>query len=498
MNELVNKLDYKNIFKYFQEISEIPRASGNEGEISDYLVEFAKKFNLEYIQDEAMNVIIIKESSKGEENRPAIVLQAHMDMVCEKISESTHDFEEDGIKLLVEDDFIKAQGTTLGADNGIGMAYILALLSDDEIKHPRLEAIITTDEEVGMIGAKSIDLSLLKGEFMINLDSGEEGYLLSGCAGGLTGTTEIPLERIEDYGKKIKISIRGLKGGHSGADIHKNRSNATILLGRLLFEARETLGFSLISMGGGFKDNVIPREAQAEVFIPLSMDVKEGEGDKELLERGNNFIEVVSTLLEDYKIELSASEPDFDFEIEDLGNEIYKPLMPISFEKVINLLINMPYGVQVNSSIMEGLVESSLNLGIFTVGENEAIFCNSIRSSVESYKHFLSKKLEYLASFLGGKYIVRGEYPAWEYKAESKLRNHVTKLYKEIYKDEIVVEAIHAGLECGLISEKMLGIDIVSMGPNMLDIHTVDERLSISSTIRVYKFLEQVIETEIK
>ncbi|NLP15591.1 MAG: aminoacyl-histidine dipeptidase [Clostridiales bacterium] len=483
MNKYLEKIDYKGIFKYFSEISEIPRGSGNEGEISEYLVSFAKSKGFVYNRDSANNVIIIKEATPGYENEPSIMLQGHMDMVCEKRKEHTHDFLKDGIKLLVDGDFLCADGTTLGADNGIAVAYILALLSDEELKHPRIEAVITTDEEVGMNGAKALDLSGLKSEYMINLDSEEEGYLLASCAGGLTGTCTLPLKRVEEGGKIIKINIGGLKGGHSGMDIIHNRTNANKLMARLLFDLRENNSFGVIHMEGGYKDNVIPREAFAELVI-----------DPEDFKSVSKSIDEIMQI---YKKELESSEPDLEYSIEDKGEDNCNPLHPVSFEKLLFLLVQIPYGVQVMSSDIEGLVESSLNLGIFRIEEDQAVICNSVRSSKSSYKHYISNRLKYMADFLGGEYIVRSEYPAWEFKKESKLREHLQRIYKEIHGKEMKVEAIHAGLECGLIAEKMPGIDIVSIGPDMFRVHTIDEKLSISSTIRVYRFLERVIQEKI-
>lgn len=479
MDKSLEQMDYKGIFKYFSQISKIPRGSGNEDEISEYLVSFAKNQGLEYNKDSANNVIIIKEATKGYENEPAIMLQGHMDMVCEKLKDSSHDFLKDGIKLLIDGDFLHADGTTLGADNGIALAYILALLSDDDLKHPRLEAVITSDEEVGMNGAKALDLSSLKADYMINLDSEEEGYLLASCAGGLTGTSTLPLKRVAVQGKRIKVSIGGLKGGHSGMDIVNNRSNANKLLGRLLFDLRERNTYSVLHMEGGYKDNVIPREAFAELVID-SKDYPK-------------LCENIDEIMKIYKKELAASEPDLEYKVMDMDEGDYMTLDPVSFEKLLFLLIQIPYGVQVMSFDIEGLVESSLNLGIFRLEEEQALICNSVRSSKSSYKHYISNRLEYLVSFLGGDYIVRSEYPAWEYRNESKLRDHLRNLYKEMYGKDMKVEAIHAGLECGLIAEKMPGIDIVSIGPDMSRVHTIDERLSISSAIRVYQFLERVI-----
>lgn len=482
MNKELAQLDYKNIFKYFEEISNIPRGSGNEQEISDYLVEFAKKHKLQYIQDEANNVVIVKEATPGYENVPAIILQGHMDMVCEKVKENTHDFLKDPIKLIVDGDYIHADGTTLGADNGIAVAYIMAVLSDESLEHPRLEAIITTDEEVGMKGANSLDTSMLQAKQMINLDSEEEGYLLCSCAGGITATSSLPIKRESKQGRALKISLGGLKGGHSGSDIGNKRSNANKLLGRLLFDLREEREYDLITMFGGFKDNVIPREAEAEILVSA-----EGDNDVALVK------ESIVSLMERYQKELAGSEPDLNYSVEELQSASYDVLDMVSFEKLLFLLVNMPYGVQVMSADIDGLVESSLNLGIFKILENQVEFMNHIRSSKDSYKHHLSDKLDYMVSFLGGEYYIRTEYPAWEYKQNSPLRDHIVKAYKEEYGKDMEVAAIHAGLECGIIYDKMPGIDIVSMGPDMSDVHTIEEKVSISSTIRVYKFLERII-----
>ncbi len=486
MEKILEQLDYKGIFQYFSEISAIPRGSGNEKEVSDYLVAFAKARKLEYTQDEAKNVIIIKPASPGYEDEPAVILQGHMDMVCEKRKEDTHDFLKDGIKLVVEGDYIHADGTTLGADNGIAVAYIMAVLSDETLKHPRIEAIITTDEEVGMHGAKALDLSKLQGKYMINLDSEEEGYLLCSCAGGLTGTSSFPLKRVQASGRKLKISIGGLIGGHSGIDIGNNRSNATKLLGRLLFDLRETSSYELIDMLGGFKDNVIPREANADILISTEK--------ADVLELVKKNIEAIMAI---YQKELAASEPDLNYQLEDLGEGTFDVIHPSSFEKMLFMLIHMPNGVQVMSSNIKGLVESSLNMGVFHTEADKVEMLTSVRSSSSNYKYFISNKLKYMTDFLGGEYVVRWEYPAWEFKKDSKLQQHFQKMSREFYGKEMIVEAIHAGLECGLVSEKMPGIDIVSIGPDISSVHTIEEKMSISSTVRVYQFLEKILSEKI-
>jgi dipeptidase D len=486
MNSKLEQLDYKRIFQYFEEISQIPRESGNEGEISNYLVSFAKQHKLEYTQDSANNVIIVKEATPGYEQETGIILQGHMDMVCEKVKENTHDFLKDPIKLIVDGDAIHADGTTLGADNGIAVAYILAVLSDETLKHPRLEAIITTDEEVGMKGVRALDTSSLQGKYMINLDSEEEGYLLCSCAGGISATGTLPVKREAKYGKSVKVGLSGLRGGHSGSDINKNRSNATKLLGRLLFELREKYDFDMITMMGGFKDNVIPREAEAELLISAA-------NEEALAKEYNTIKSVIAEITKVYQQELAASEPDLNVTLEDLGNDTYSVLDVKSFEKVLFLLVHMPYGVQVMSADIEGLVESSLNLGIFRIEEDRAEILQHIRSSKDSYKYYLSDRLNYMVSFVGGDYVVRSEYPAWEFKKDSALREHFKTVYRDMYGKDMEVAAIHAGLECGLLYKKMPGIDIVSIGPEMAGVHTVEEKLSISSAVRVYKFLERII-----
>lgn len=485
MDKTLEKLDYKGIFKYFSEISQIPRGSGNEMAVSNYLVDYAKQHQLEYYQDEAYNVIMVKEATPGYEDEPAIILQGHMDMICEKLKDSTHDFTKDAIKLVVDGDYLRADGTTLGADNGIAVAYILAMLSDETISHPRLEAIITTDEEVGMNGALKLDLSKLKGKYLINLDSEEEDCVLTSCAGGMRTNCTLPLNRITDTGRKLKISLGGMQGGHSGTDIHRGRANAPKLLGRLLFELRNEHLFALINAMGGFKDNVIPREAEAELLIP-------GQG-KELEEAVLKIKDTVKQLMTGFQQEMSASEPQLKYEIVDQGDSTCEVLHPVSFEKLLFMLVNMPNGVQVMSSHIPGLVESSLNLGVFKTEEENAVFISALRSSIYSYKHFMADQLNYLISFLGGEYNEYAEYPGWEYKPDSPLREKYKRLYQEQTGKKIRVEALHAGLECGIINEKLPGIDSISIGPDLFHVHTVEEKLNIPSAIRVYQLLEKTV-----
>jgi dipeptidase D len=491
MEDILKQLDYKNILYYFSEISKIPRGSGNEKAISDYLLSFAKEHQLECTQDMANNIIMIKDATPGYEEEPAIILQGHMDMVCEKQKDNSHDFLKDGIKLAVDGDYIHAIGTTLGADNGIAVAYIMAMLSDTTLEHPRLEAIITTDEEVGMNGAIALDLSNLQGKYLINLDSEEEDCILTSCAGGMRTNCTLPIQRVSGFGKRVLISLSGMYGGHSGTDIDKNRANASKLLGRLLFELREKDTFGLITMQGGFKDNVIPREASAELFLP-------GEEEKELEEAFLHIKDNITKLMAGLKQEMAASEPLLSFDIEDMGNDTYQVLHPVSFEKMLFMLINMPNGIQVMSSHIPGFVESSLNLGCLKVEEDTVTFIDAIRSSIYSYKHFMSNQLKYLINFLGGECEEYAEYPSWEYQPNSRLREHYKRIYREHTGKEMRVEAIHAGLECGVISDKLPGIDAISIGPDLFNVHTIEEKMSISSAIRVYQILEKVVKEKIR
>lgn len=480
MNQTLQELDYKKVFQYFSEISAVPRGSGHNTAISNYLVEYAEKKGLSHRQDEYENVVMIKEATPGYENAPALILQGHMDMVCEKTNDCTHDFGKEGIELFVEGDNIHADRTTLGGDDGIALAYILALFDDDTLQHPRLEAVITTDEETGMDGAIGLDVSDLKAKILLNIDSEEEGILLTSSAGGLTATCELPVKRMKENGLKVVIAISDLKGGHSGAEIHKNHVNATKLMARLLFELKEAMDFHLAELSGGLKDNAIPRDSKAEIVI-----------EEDEFER---FSDIIGGLSRKYKNEYVTNEPDLTIGVMKGEEDEYRVLHPTSFEKLLFILLNTPNGVQNMSSDIPGLVESSLNLGIFHMEQEKAVICFSVRSSVNSYKEFIAKQLRYICEFMGGEFFIRGQYPAWEYKKDSLLRDYLSRVYEEEYKKEPKLEAIHAGLECSFFAEKVPGIDMVSLGPDMWDIHTPKERLSISSTVRVYKYLEKVIE----
>ena len=466
------------VFKYFEEISAIPRGSGNCQAISDYLVDFAKKHDLSYIQDDALNVIIKKPASVGYEKCPTVILQGHMDMVCEKKTDSNHDFLTDGLELMTDEDYLFANGTTLGGDDGIAIAYSLAILADDSILHPALEVIITTDEEIGLLGATALDASSLNGTYMINIDSEEEDVLLASCAGGLRSDCRIPLSYDKIDGKKLTITVKGLIGGHSGSEIDKNRINANLLLGRLLYELRK-FSFRVCSMKGGLMDNSIPRESVAQIITSQ--------------EDAYKIINEIKFLNEKYRNECRINEPDLTITVNQGEEKTYSVMTNESYEKVLFFLLTTPNGIQQMSSNIPGLVESSLNLGIFETDDAKAKMSYSVRSSLSSYKMFMSDKLELLTKNLEGEYATSGDYPGWEFKKESKLRSIYANAYNNVVNKEIKVEAIHAGLECGILAEKLGDIDIIAIGPNMKDIHTTEERLSISSTIRVYDVILETL-----
>lgn len=476
---VLGNLQPERVFYYFEEITKIPHGSGNTKQISDYLVSFAEEHQLRYIQDEKNNVVIFKEASKGYEQAPTVILQGHMDMVCEKTPESSHDFTKDPLKLGIDGDYIYAEHTTLGGDDGIAVAYGLAVLEDERLQHPALEVVITVDEEIGLLGAVALDASDLKGKYLINLDSEEEGYLWAGCAGGLTADSEIPVRYQEYTGCKWKIAVSGLAGGHSGAEIDKNRANAVMIMGRYLQEVKEQTEYAIAELEGGQKDNAIPRNAKALL-------VTDEEGGKIL----KNYAETLTAAL---RAEYTGSDEGITVTAESMGTGTEPVLHPVSMEKVVFFLTQYPNGIQKMCGFIDGLVETSCNLGIAKLTPQAFRCSTSVRSSVGSAKQALAGKIAYLTEFLGGEYTAQGEYPAWEFKQESHLRSVMVDTYKEMYGKDLEVKMIHAGLECGLFSEKIPGLDCVSLGPDMKDIHTSEEKLSISSVKRVWEYLVEVL-----
>lgn len=469
----------KRVFYYFEELCKIPHGSGNTKQISDYLVSFAKEHGLEYVQDEMNNVVIYKPATESYEDAPAVILQGHMDMVCEKRPDVDHDFTKDPLNISVKDGYVTANGTTLGGDDGIAVAYGLALLESTELAHPALEVLITVDEEIGLLGAEGFDCSALKGKRLINLDSEAEGSLWISCAGGLSGISTIPVQRVEAEGQKAAVKITGLMGGHSGAEIDKKRANANVLMGRFLYTLQKEAAYEIISLAGGQKDNAITREADAELLVE---DVNAVKACAEKVQKG-------------FREEYAGTDEGITIEITDLGASSARVLHPTSREKVLFFLMEVPFGIQKMSGSIDGLVETSTNIGIVKLGEDEFLGSSSVRSSVEAAGAALSDKICYLTEFLGGDYTVQGAYPAWEYRKDSPLRDQMVEVYEEMYGEKPNVVAIHAGLECGLFYKKIEGLDCVSLGPNMKDIHTSEEVLDIASTERVWKYLVKVLES---
>lgn len=476
---LYEKLYPQRVFYYFEQIAAIPHGSRNTKAISDYLVQFAKEHNLIWHQDACNNIVMIKEASEGYESAEPIIIQGHMDMVCEKEKDVEIDFEKDGLKLYVDGDFLMAEGTTLGGDDGIAVAYALALLESDQLAHPKLEVVITVDEEIGMLGADAIDLSMLTGHTMLNIDSDVEGSFLTGCAGGMSVNVTLPVKRVKQTGQKILITMTGLEGGHSGSEIDKEHGNANILMGRVLRTLFEATPFGIITLAGGLKDNAIPRECAAELLVPC--------------ENVNLAKEIVDSLSAELKKEFIVADPAVRIEFEDLGKAEADILDFASVSRVIFYLRSVPNGVQNMSQVMHGLVETSLNLGIMELKEDALYTVTSIRSSVGTRKADLLDRVTGVVELLGGEAEVEGDYPAWEYKQDSALRPQIAKVYEKLYGKEPVFETIHAGLECGLLSDKIKDLDCVSFGPDNFDIHTPKERLSISSTGRVWDFIVEFL-----
>lgn len=473
---ILENLEPKSVFGYFEELSQIPRGSGDMEKVSDYCIEFAKEHSLKAVRDAANNVIIYKPASKGYENYAPVILQGHLDMVCQKDEGTGIDFEKDGLELYTDGDYIKAKGTTLGADNGIAVAMIMSILASDDIAHPPIEAIFTTDEEIGMIGAMALSLDEIKGKRMINIDSEDSRVVTVSCAGGSDFKMTMPLEREKVNGKCIEVTVKGLKGGHSGVEINSGRVNANILLGRILGELRKKCKFSIISVDGGDKGNAIPLSATAKIVA---------NDDEKALAILNEYEKVI-------KEEISAREENFALKLEVSEGE-YDAIKTPETDKIINLFLCAPNGVMEMSAEIEGLVETSLNLGIVKTENDSMLLHFTLRSNKKSAHLYLEDRLSAFATSVSCKVEKSGHYPPWEYNANSKLQ----EIYKEKYMEKFGayprVEAIHAGLECGVFASQIEGFDCISIGPEMHDIHTTKERLSITSTKEIYEIILEVL-----
>ena len=480
---VLEHLEPADVFRFFEEISSIPRPSHHEKAISDYLVRFAKERGLEYYQDGLYNVIIIKEASEGYEDQEPLILQGHMDMVCEKKPGCGKDMEKEGLDLVIDGDYIRAEGTTLGGDDGIAVACALALLDDETLKHPRLEFVCTVCEEVGMDGAHALDCSPLKGRLLLNIDSEVEGIVTAGCAGGARINISLPVEREKDWGNLYFLEITGLLGGHSGVEIDKQRMNATVLAGRILRALYEKGDASLFTLTGGTKDNAIPSRTTALLLV----------------REEDAAAAAVKQIEAEVRKELAVTDPGLKIRFSPADAQDARNLVPLKKEsayQVISLLTALPNGVVRMSDSIPGMVQTSLNLGCASLEQNSLNLGLSLRSSVASELHELADRVIWTAGALGASAELSGEYPAWEYVRESSLRDRMAVIFREIYGKEMKVETIHAGLECGLLSEKIKDLDAVSIGPDILDIHTPEERLSIASVQRTYDFIRRIVEAK--
>jgi len=470
---ILNQYEPAKVLHYFEELTKIPRGSGNEKAVSDYLKKFAEDRNLEVIQDEILNIIIKKPGTPGYENSKPVIIQGHMDMVDEKNNDTVHDFKKDPLKLRIVDDHLYATGTTLGADNGIAVAYALAILDSADIPHPPLEVLITVEEETGMVGASYVDGSHFEGRMLINIDSEEEGSFLVSCAGGARQTIKLPLQYTAAEGVSYRLSITGLKGGHSGMDIIKERGNSNILLGRAMHMLHEKFDFLITGLHGGSKNNAIPREAEAILIFSGNLEGLLEEVAKIETALGNE----IETQDDDFNITFSKTDtPENCYDKE-------------TTRKAIGLLFTLPNGVISMSQDISGLVETSLNLGVLHEEENELYFDFAVRSSVGSRKEMVLDKVKAIGEAFGASAEITSSYPEWTYAKESNLRDTFIKVYEEKYGVMPKIEAIHAGLECGILSGRIEGLDMISLGPNLFDVHTPDEHMDLKSVKNVYEFL---------
>lgn len=466
------------LFHFFEDISAIPRGSSNEKAVSDYLVAFAKERGLWYHQDALHNVIIKKPASAGAEDKPAVMLQGHLDMVCEKLAGVDHDFEKDGIDLIVKDGVLTANGTTLGGDNGAAVALMLAVLDDDALAHPALECVFTTQEETGLTGAAGLDKSLISARTMINLDSEEEGIATVSCAGGMRFTMTRPITRHTASGKLLTIDVSGLLGGHSGTDINKERQNGIILLARLINRVLHETGAQLASFAGGSKDNAIPREVCA-VLVCSDADIEKAQS-------------IAEAMAADFAAELVPFEPDFKCTIsaQDGAAEV---LSEADAKAFISAICLAPNGVRRRNLKQDGFVVTSLNLGVARMDDTTASLVFAPRSSVASLQNYTTDCLYLLAENFGFDCDIAGAYPGWSFAEESPIRDTFIASYRELFDADLKIEAIHAGLECGLFSDALPGLDAIAVGPTIRGCHTPDEYLPLDSFERFYSLLTDVL-----
>ncbi len=472
---VLDQLEPKAVFSYFEQLCAIPHGSGNTAAVSVWLADFAEKRGLWHVRDAADNVVIKKPASPGYEAAPPVILQGHMDMVCEKETGCAKDMAREGLTLAVDGDVVYAEGTTLGGDDGAAVAMMLAVLDDDTLPHPPIEAVFTADEEVGLLGAAALDASVLEGRRFINLDSEKEGIFTVSCAGGARANCRIPVTREPFTGDTLCLTVEGLRGGHSGTEIDKGRANANKLLGRVLYALRKKSYFRVCAVRGGMADNAIPTRAEAVI-----------KGDAEAVRAA---AEAMQRALRD---EYRATDPDILIRVEPCEAEL-APMSADSTRDVVTFLLCADNGIFAMSAEIAGLVQTSLNLGILNTEEDAVKASFSVRSSIDSQKEMLLDTLRCLTARLGGDMGTTGEYPGWAYRKDSPLRELMTRVFTEQYGHAPKIEAIHAGLECGLFAGKLPGLDCVSLGPDMEAIHTPGEKLHIASTRRTWALLTETL-----
>ena len=476
---ILGHLEPKGVFKYFEEICGIPHGSGNTALMTDYLMKFAADRGIWARRDEIGNVVMRKPATQGYEAVPGVIIQGHMDMVAVKTPDSSKDMAVEGLDLAVDGDYVYAINTSLGGDDGIAVAYGLAVMDAKDLEHPEVELIITVDEETGLFGAKAIDISDIKGRRFLNIDSEEEGIFLTSCAGGARVKGALPVDMASVTGQKITVAVKGLQGGHSGVDIHRERGNALHLLARTLYHASKEVPFHIAAFHGGTVENAIPREAFAEVVLAA--------------EDAAAFTANVKETEDALKAEYATRDAGIYVEIREEAEDAYAVYSNESTANLLHLLVAAPVGVQAMSQDMEGLVETSLNLGVVESDDQAVTVQYSVRSSVESAKAALLEKLEIMFKMVGASFKTSGEYPGWAFRVDSPLRDKMVRVYEEMYGVKPEIQAIHAGLECGLFLGKQPDLDCISFGPNMCSIHTTEEKLSISSTKRTWEFIVAVL-----
>ena len=469
------------VFEFFEMLCSVPHGSGNTKQISDLCVRFAEERGLRHKQDELNNVIIWKDATPGYENAEPLILQGHIDMVCAFEPDCGIDMKTDGLKLVVDGDWIRAYKTSLGADNGIGVAIAMALLDDDTLRHPRLEALFTTDEETGMFGADGVDLSILEGHNLVNLDSEEEGKLTVSCAGGVRVdcTFSADWEETPAGWKCFEVVIDGLKGGHSGAEIDKGRASATQLMGRFLYRAEKETGLRIALMEGGTFTNVIPLYCRSIVAVPA--------------DQAEHFAALCMADEAMFQNEYATADPSLRMKAAP-AETAAKVFSAARTRNLLNMLLLAPYGVEAMSMDIHGLVQTSMNLGVVKTGEEGIGLYFSLRSSIGSQKEMLAERLQALCALSGASFCTHDPYPAWAFKKESRLREAMSAACKEVFGREPGITATHGGLECGLFMEKRPDFDCVSLGPDLREVHSVRERLSISSTERLYNIMRSFVE----